>query len=458
MARDWEKLAGENGQDVPAGRFSRLLRVGTLGVGVSTSALARKVGQKLGPGRGKPDAAADALFRTQQAQRVLRVLGELKGATMKVGQILSSDPDLLPPEFIEALSELQRDAPPMTYRTVKGVLEETFGRPIEDIFHTFDPDPAGSASIGQVHHGTLLTGEDVAVKIQYPGIAETLESDLKNLASLLTLGRILVDKNRLDDYLEEARHVLLEEVDYEAEAVKLNRFHDFFRLISDIRIPKAYPKWTRPNVLTMEFIDGEKLDAALKAMPHGLDRNRLLGRFVEIYAWMFHELHELHADPHPGNFILQADGCLAILDFGCVKRCDPTFADGILDIMDACWQHDNERATKIYQRLGFGGKNTDLSSFDPELLRSYHDIVLEPFLKDEPFEFGRWELRPQLQRFVLEHPVFLKLVPPAEGLLVLRVMGGIKGLLNKLDGCINVHRMAVDIAKRRGRLTGPPKL
>jgi len=464
MAPDWEKLAGEEGRNVTSGRFKRLLRVSALGASVGASTALRRVGQAVRRGT-EVDALAAGAFRHRQAEKVLKVLGEMKGATMKVGQILSSDPDLIPPEFVEKLTELQRDAPPMPYRTVRAIIEEAFACSITDVFETFDPDPVGSASIGQVHRARLRTGEDVAIKVQYPGICETLESDLRNLTSLLTLARVVADRQRVEDYAYEVRRALEQEMDYLGEAERLARFHDVFTPIPGVTSPRPFFEWTRKNVLTMEFIEGQKLDEAFMAREQGASPiesgetgHDVLKRWVELYSWMLHDLHELHADPHPGNFILTEDGQLAVLDFGCVKRCDPRFADGVLDIMDACWQRDDARAARIYRDLGFGRDGCDPSVFDPDLLRAYHDICLAPFLVDEDFAFGQWEMRKATQAFVLEHPAFLKLVPPAEGLLIFRVLGGIKGLLNKLDARLNVHRMAVEVARRRGRLTAVPVL
>jgi predicted unusual protein kinase regulating ubiquinone biosynthesis (AarF/ABC1/UbiB family) len=458
MARNWDKLAGESGLDVPEGRIARLVRMGKLGVSVSASTVARKVGSVLMPGDAAARLTGDGLFRTRQAEKIVEVLGQMKGATMKVGQILSADPDLLPPEFIQTLTQLQHQAPPMTWRTVSSQVERAFDRPIDEVFRWFDPEPIGSASIGQVHRGTLKTGQEVAIKVQYPGVAESLESDLSNLASMLNLGRVLVDRRRLDDYLAEVRLAIIAEADYEAEGRNLDRFHAILAEREGVRVPRHYAEWTRPTVLTMEFVAGTKLDEALEAMTDTAARSALLMRFIETYAWMFHERLELHADPHPGNFIIDESGALVMLDFGCVKSCDPAFADGVLDIMDACWQQDDQRVARLYRELGFGRNDPDPRIFDPALLRRYHEIALAPFLHDAEFDFAAWDLRRRMQEFVMEHPVFLKLVPPAEGLLVFRVMSGIKGLLNKMGARLNVHRMAVETARRRGRLSAPPRV
>lgn len=457
MARDWERLAGEKGRAVPSGRFKRMFKMGSLGVSVSASAVARKVTGTLLPRNAERKEEADGKWRTRHAERVIEVLGELKGASMKIGQMLSTDPDLVPPEFTDALTRLQRDAPPMTYGAVRQVIEEALAQPIEDAFRFFDPEPIGSASIGQVHRGTLKDGTDVAVKVQYPGVVDSLESDLKNLGSLLTIGRAFINKKRLEAYLAECRNAVLEEADYIREAIKLDEFHDLLQARDGVRAPRPVMELTRLNVLTMEYVEGAKLDEALAAMEDGPLRQDIIERWVTLYVWMFHHVGRLHADPHPGNFLLDADHQLVMLDYGCVKECDMRFADGVLDIMNAVWHGDDRAALALYDELGFGGDDVGrLKDFDVDLLREYHEIILEPFLYDEAFDFGAWAMHAAAQKFIMRHPSMVKVVPPAEALLPARVMGGIKGMLTKLDAKMNVHQMAVRTARERGRLTGDP--
>ena len=456
MAKRWEELAGEQGKEIPSGRFVRMLHIGRLGLGVSVSTVTSEISRRLRIGRPEDRRAALRVFRREQADKVATVLGQLKGASMKVGQLLSQDPDLLPPEVLSELTRLQHAAPPMTWATIKHQVEGALDRPMEAVFKEFCPEPIGSASIGQVHRGVLRTGEEVAVKVQYPGIVETLDSDLDNLGSLLTMGRAIVERRRLKDYLELCRSAVLEEADYVAEARHLRRFHDLLAERDGVRAPLPFEQWTRTSVLTMELARGEKIDEALARMGPGPEQEDLLERFVETYSWMFHELFELHSDPHPGNFLVEEDGGIVWLDFGCVHKMSPHYSDGILDILDSCWQRDPERAVAAYLRLGFGGDAVREDAFDPELFWRYHQIILRPFLRDEPFDFGKWRIRRELQRFILSNPKMWKLVPPAEMLMYFRVVSGIKGLLGKTGGRLNVHRMAVGLARRRGKLSGDP--
>jgi predicted unusual protein kinase regulating ubiquinone biosynthesis (AarF/ABC1/UbiB family) len=303
-----------------------------------------------------------------------------------------------------------------------------------------------------VHRGTLRTGEDVAIKVQYPGIVESLHSDLKNLAALMGFKRAVVDKKRLDEWMEECRRAILEEADYELEAYHLRRFAEHVEGRAGVRVPTPFEEWTRPSVLVMEYVDGQKFDEALAQITDEARRKSLLERFVLTYVWMFHELYELHSDPHPGNFLLDSQDNLVVLDFGCVKRCPEPLADGVLEILIACWDDDDNRAAALYRELGFGRDGADERTFDPTLLREYHEIILAPFLYDGDFDFGGWKPTPRLMRFVMKNPRFLKITPPADLLLYLRVLSGVKGLLTKLDAKLNLRRMARNTLVRMGRL------
>jgi predicted unusual protein kinase regulating ubiquinone biosynthesis (AarF/ABC1/UbiB family) len=452
MGEDWEELAGEKGEEVTSSRLKRMFKLGTMGARVGASTVASKVGSLL---PGDKERRQDRLARSyaKNAERVVDVLGQLKGASMKVGQLLSADPELMPDEFADVMSSLQKDAPPMTYNTVRAQIEQAIDRPIEAVFSYFDPDPIGAASIGQVHRASLEDGQDVAVKVQYPGVADALVSDLKSLKTMLVYGRAFVDRERLDTIFEEVQRMLLQEADYELEAESLARFHEALKQRDGLRAPRAFPRWSSKQVLVMEYVEGTKLDEALVEIGPGPRRDELLKRWVQTYSWMFHELLELHADPHPGNFILQDDDTLVMLDFGCVKSFDAAFADGFLDILDATWQGDSERLVELYLSLGFGAEGTDPESIDPELMHQYQEIVVAPFLRDEPFDFTGWEPAKEGKLFMLRHPSFLKLVPPPDALAYFRVLSGIKGLLGKLGAEINVYRAAYETARRRGRLT-----
>lgn len=456
MSEDWEKLAGEEGENVPTGRFKRAWKLGSMGARVAASSLMSKVGNKILPGDAEKKEEALRRAFEKNATRAVEALGQLKGASMKIGQLLSADPEMLPDEFSSVLSSLQRDAPPMTYVTVKDQIETALDRPLETVFSYFDPQPIGAASLGQVHRARLDDGSDVAVKVQYPGVVESFDSDLKTLKSLMLYARPVIERDKLDSYLAEIRRIMDDELDYTVEAANLERFQDILAERDDVTSPRPYPEWTRKSVLVMEFMEGRKLDDALQSIKPGPRRREILLRWVSLFSWMFHEKHELHADPHPGNFLLSDDDELILLDFGCVKKFDPSFADGLLDVLDAVWQRDHRRAVEVMLDLGFASSKTEIDDIDPELMAEYNEIILAPFIRNEPFEFADWSPARQGKRFMLRHPSFLRLSPPPQALPYLRVLSGIKGLLAKVDARLEIATMAAETARRRSRLTGEP--
>lgn len=449
--KDWEKLAGEKGERVSSSRIGRAFKLGSAGASVAASSLAGKL-KNIVTGGGDEDEILSDTYR-KNADKMAQVLGQLKGASMKVGQMLSADPEMLPPEFAEGLTQLQRDAPPMTYATVKEQIETALDRPLDVIFSEFDPEPIGAASIGQVHRARLDTGEDVAVKVQYPGVADSLQSDLDTLKSMLVWGRPFVPREKLDKYFAEIKEVLLTEADYVAEAANLARFQDHLADRDDIRVPKPFEQWTTSNVLVMEHMEGTKLDDALAVMPDE-QRSEMLFRWLSLFVWMFHELNELHADPHPGNFLLQDDGTLVVLDFGCVRTFAPHFPDAMLEVVTTCWTNEPERALEIYAELGFGAGTFDPMSLDPDLIATYHEIVLAPFLQEGPFHFGGWQPALDGKKFMFQNPSLLQLTPPESLLMYFRLLSGIKGLLGKFDAELDIKPLARDTAIRRGLFDG----
>lgn len=454
MSENWEQLAGETGEKVTSNRFKRIFKLGAVGAQVAASSVASKLGSIL-PGDAEKREANIKRSYTKNAGRIVDVLSELKGASMKIGQMLSADPELLPAEFADVMSSLQSDAQPMTYVTVKAQIERALDRPIETIFSYFDPDPVGAASIGQVHRAILDSGEEVAVKIQYPGVADSLESDLKSLKSMLIYGRAFADRKRLDQLFAEIQRMLLQEADYRVEAQTLARFYEVFKDREGFRTPRPYLDWSTREVLVMEYIHGTKLDEAIEAMEDGPRRQQILERWVYNYSWMFHELLELHADPHPGNFLLQDDDTLVMLDLGCVKKFDADFADGFLRVLDSTWQNEPERTIQLFHELGFGAPDKAPAKLDPELMQQYQEILVAPFLRDEPFDFGGWQPAKEAKSFMLRHPSFFKLTPPPDALAYLRVLSGIKGFLHKVDARINTYTMTYALAERRGIVSDP---
>jgi predicted unusual protein kinase regulating ubiquinone biosynthesis (AarF/ABC1/UbiB family) len=445
MAKDWAKLGGDEGKEIDTSRLRRALKFGGIATRVSGSFLKRQIARL---GRDTDDLEAVAGAAMDNARHIVEVMGEMKGAAMKIGQILSTDPDLIDPSFAERLATLQRTAPPMSFEMLAAQFERATDKPLTSVFRYFDPTPIGSASIGQVHRGELFDGREVACKIQYPGVADSIESDLKNVASLLKLGRVVMTRERADMFVEEARDTITREADYTIEAENLRRFNQHLSEWKGIRIPQPIEGGVFPSVLMMDFMDGDPFVEAINQRQEPERRDAIATRFVELFAYMFHDLHELHADPHPGNFLLDDDDNIIVLDFGCVRAFDAEQSDNVLRMLRAYWDDDMSRLIELYRVMGFGTEGMDMPS--EETMRMYHRIILEPLNHADKFKFSEFQIHGRVREFFKDNLSFFKLVPPANLLLYLRVVGGLKGMMTLVDAGVDLRAIAEACCERRG--------
>jgi predicted unusual protein kinase regulating ubiquinone biosynthesis (AarF/ABC1/UbiB family) len=441
-----------------ASRFSRFAKLSGLTASVTARHLGQRVAGAFRDDNEKEKAAREAQKKT--ASQITKTLGELKGAAMKVGQMMATDPELLPPSMLEELATLQHSAPAMPFSTVKSVVEDALGQPLNDVFSYFSIEPIGAASIGQVHRGVLKDGgQQVAVKVQYPGIADTIRSDMKNLGNLFALLRAQVPKEKLDAWLEEFTSVLERESDYLREADNLERFHVVLKDLRGVRVPAPVHELTRKNVLVMEFFDGEKLEPWLMRATETQKTTQAM-RLMEIFLQTMHRHHLLHADPHPGNFLVltgeaDVDGAppLGLLDAGCVREYDASFTDELIRFLVALWRHDVEQMAAVTSRLGFS------EGQDIEEVYEWNQIILGPLLEDREWDFGAWKIQEHAVRFLLAHPNIKAWAPPREILFYVRTLAGLRGLLHKTGCKVNAYRLARAMAEERGLVSPrrPPR-
>lgn len=407
--------------------------------GTATSVGARQAFHKLKEVVGGANPEARRAVNTQTATQVAKTLSQMKGAAMKVGQMLSMDPNLLPPEVRDALAILQKDAPPMPWATVESQLVAAFGKPVAEVFKTFEATPMGAASIGQVHRAQAMDGTQLAVKVQYPGVAESIDSDVDNLGSLLQMAKVALPQAPVESYLEELRTVLHQEADYTLEAGNLATYGKLLQRFDFVRVPKPFVDLTRPRVLSMEYVDGIKLDEHLMGMEPD-ERNALASRFLDMFMRMFHVLDAIHADPHPGNFLVDHHGTVVLLDFGCVKSFTPELTTGFANLLRAHWRGDAEALPGLFAALGFVVPPE--KKLAPDTMYEYLDIIMRPFIRNQDFDFSTWDVEWKAQRFVLDNPAMMGLSPPRETLFYFRVCAGLKGMLARTDSRVNVYQLA----------------
>ena len=260
----------------------------------------------------------------QTALRVLDSMSYLRGATMKIGQTLANFPDIVPRQFVETLEQLHFSAPPMHWSLLKEMVFNDLGDDPEKIFAAFDKQAFAAASLGQVHRGRLTSGEEVAVKIQYPGIGRTVRVDFRNLLMFLLPARLGRDWENTKEQLDDLRMRLERETDYELEAAMLQRVRALFREDDGIVVPRVYPEYCTPRILTMERLEGLHLDAFLATNPSQEVRNEFARKMLRAWYRMMYAGRLIYADIHPGNYLFMEDGRLGVIDFGCMIEIDDT--------------------------------------------------------------------------------------------------------------------------------------
>jgi len=299
---------------VPVGRFRRLRLLGTLQAQIAVAYLFHWLRGWFKSADENKRLLAETHWRT--ALRVLNSMSYLRGAVMKAGQMLANFPDIAPRAFVETLERLHFDAPPMHWSLLREMVHNELGDDPENVFAEFDKRAFAAASLGQVHRARLQTGEQVAVKIQYPGIARTIREDFRNLFPFLLPARLSNDWENTKDQFEDLRLRIEAETDYVQEAANLEKVRALFREEDGIVVPRVYREFSTARVLTMDWIDGVHMDDYLARNPSQEERNEFARKMLRAWYRILFTGRMLYADFHPGNFLFLPDGRLGLIDFG----------------------------------------------------------------------------------------------------------------------------------------------
>jgi len=415
--------------DLPRRAITRTAKLATLPVGLA-GRTALGLGKRMG---GRPAELVAAEIQHRTADQIFRVLGELKGGAMKFGQALSIFEAALPPEiagpYRATLTKLQESAPPLPAGTVHRVLAEDLGPDWRETFAEFDDKPAAAASIGQVHRARLRDGREVAVKIQYPGAGRALLSDFNQLSRVARLFAVLMPGLEVKPLLDELRSRVAEELDYHLEAESQHAFAVAYGGDPDIFVPDVVSGTN--HVLITEWMDGTPFSKIISdGSQEERDRAGLL--FARFLFSGPARAGLLHADPHPGNFRLLADGRLGVLDFGAVDRLPgglPAFMGRLLRIV-----HDGSDLGPAEQELREQGFIREGIEFDPEALRVFLAPLAEPS-RLERFRFSREWLRAEATRVADPRAanVSRRLNLPPSYVLIHRVSTAGMGVLCQLE-------------------------
>jgi predicted unusual protein kinase regulating ubiquinone biosynthesis (AarF/ABC1/UbiB family) len=339
---------------IPTGRVRRTARIGR----VAASQAVRQAGTKAANVARSDEGAAKALEKRQieTAQQIVTALGTMKGAAMKLGQVMSFlDVGLVPEEYREEfqrkLGELRDAAPKVRFEDMQKVIEEELEEPVSEVFSEFDTEPIAAASIGQVYRATLHDGRDVAVKVQYPGVAGAVRADMQNLGLILRLMKRVAPGIDVGAIADEVRKRINEELDYELEAQNQRALSRIYRGHPFIVVPPVVTRLSRERVLVTEFVEGTGFEEH-KGLPQA-DRDRIGEVIFRFYMGCLYRHRQFSGDPHPGNYKLLADGRLAFLDFGLFKRMDAPEVELELACQRAVVEDDREALHRLLADAGF---------------------------------------------------------------------------------------------------------
>jgi predicted unusual protein kinase regulating ubiquinone biosynthesis (AarF/ABC1/UbiB family) len=394
--------------------------------------------------------AAEQRFHAETAAKILELLGSMKGPAMKLGQIASFVDLDLPPEvqatYHEVLADLRDAAPPLEPGRIAAVVEEEFGAPPGQVFAEWEPLPLASASIGQVHRARLPDGTPVVAKVQYPGVAEAVESDLANAEAFAPLARMVSPNLKVGPLMEEMRDRLVDELDYQREAQYQQAFFERYDGHPFIRVPRVFPDYCRPRVLTSAYVDGASFDEMLQTSTE--DQRQRYGEII--YRFVFGSLHRFrlfNGDPHPGNYLFPGDGSVVFLDFGSVKLFRSATRAQIRRQMQAVIDGDTATLLAVMDESGFLPAREQWP--DERLLMEWFRKFNEPVLEDRPWrytaEFAREVIRSGTDPRAGYLDTLRRCNLPPDYLLLNRIQWGVNSILGRLGARANWYRIAREL-------------
>ncbi|CAD2224188.1 ABC transporter [Pseudoalteromonas sp. 3J6] len=427
-----------NERSVPTSRLSRFAKLGSLATGVATNML---VGGAKSALSGKGWDNKSLLLQPKNIENLATQLSHLRGAAMKLGQLLSMDAgDLLTPELAQLLSLLRADANPMPHKQLVSVLKEQWGDDWLSRFSHIELRPFAAASIGQVHLAYIENGDQLAVKIQYPGISKSVVSDVENVITLLTLSRLLPKEFDIKPLVEEAKAQLLAEADYTLEAQYLARYKNLLSTNTHFKVPSVYVEHSTAQVLTMEFVDAKPIESICD-LPAS-ERCFVAEQLIDLFFKEMFEFKLIQTDPNFANYHYQPESQKIVLfDFGATREITATLSDAYLALFKAGSNNDREGVLNAATAIGY---------FKDALKDDYKERVIDLFLMAcEPlryngeFDFKNSELASNIKDAGMQLSAQSQQwhTPPVDALFIHRKLAGLYLIAARLDAKINIKAL-----------------
>jgi len=424
--------------DLTSGRAKRVLKVGELATSVGTSYLWQALRYPFRSADKRQQGLLDTHIKN--AMKIVERSKELRGAFTKLVQMLSMRDDILPTEVLQVLSASQSAVPPMDYALIRKQLISELGEPPEALFAEFHEEAFAAASLGQVHQARLKSGEEVVVKVQYPGVEETVDQDLRNVKALLQtftlIGRdVMRQKIDQSDVYRELEERLHEELDYINEAKNIALFQKMFRDDDEVIIPDVYPDLSSRRVLTMSHVEGYPFPEILAP---GVDQALKDWVAIKYFRVLWRQIFEygvLHTDPNPGNYLVTFHPKLAILDFGSIRIFPEPIRTTYVRLARAILARDRAAMAECFVRLDYLDPDDD-----PAPMCRIMDIIFEPVLTDRPYDprrFNSVERGMRIASIAMEHRIFKD---PGHRVFLARALVGLDAYLKQFGTVTNWHR------------------
>ncbi|MEO6283935.1 MAG: AarF/ABC1/UbiB kinase family protein [Dyadobacter sp.] len=366
---------------IPTSKIQRATRLITTGVKIGGNYL-KYYGEKIT----NPESARDNL-NTNNAEDIYDGLKNLKGSALKLAQMLSMEKNFLPQAYVEKFSLAQFSVPPLSAPLVVRTFRKYFGKSPLDLFDTFDPNAINAASIGQVHKATA-NGKNLAVKIQYPGVAESISSDLA-LVKPIAMKMFNIQTKDSDKYFKEVETKLTEETNYILEIAQSTEIAEACAHIPNLRFPNYYPEFSSERVITMDWMTGKHLSEFVKTNPDQYTANKIGQALWDFYMFQVHQLRKVHADPHPGNFLVDDQDNLIAIDFGCIKEIPEAFYTPYFELAEP--ENLNDPAifhSRLFELEILTDKDTrEETIYFSNLFREILTLLTQPF-QSETFDFS----------------------------------------------------------------------
>jgi predicted unusual protein kinase regulating ubiquinone biosynthesis (AarF/ABC1/UbiB family) len=432
-----EKLKEQ--QAIPVSKVQRAAKFISTGAKVGGNYVKHYAKKMVNPSMDKEE------LHQNNASDIYNSLSELKGSALKVAQMMSMDKNLLPRAYQDKFTMAQYSAPPLSYPLVVKTFHKHFAKTPEQLFDTFTRSAINAASIGQVHQATK-DGKIFAVKIQYPGIADSVSSDLK-LVRPFALRLLNMNERELDHYMGEVEEKLLEETDYILEVERSREISSECAHIPNLKFPMYYDEFSSDRIITMDWIKGFHLKEWLDTNPSQTSKNQIGQALWDFYDHQVHNLKKVHADPHPGNFIVQENDQLGIIDFGCVKVIPEDFYEGYFALIKQDLLMKEEELNQIFFELEFiSDKDTaEEQSYFKGVFKEMIGLLGRPFHVDR-FDFsddGFFEQIFKLGDRISNEKMFRKSKQARgsrHGLYINRTYFGLYNLLNQLQAEVNTTK------------------